>query len=61
MSERTLILRMAATIEGQSEPEIETTIRVKWPDDQTLGELFEAEAKRYCQQLRARKYEWSTA
>jgi hypothetical protein len=55
VTERVVVVQISVTLEGQALPEVTSTIRVKWPDGQTLAELLEAESRRYCRQLNAPK------
>lgn len=59
--QRVVIIQISATVEGQSLPEVTSTIRVKWPDDQTLDELMDTETRRLCRQLHAPKPVFSLA
>jgi hypothetical protein len=52
---RTLIVHSTFRVEGEREPEWVITLRIPWPDDQTLEEVADAAVEKICQQRSASK------
>jgi len=60
-ADRVLRVTFNVTVDGDTIPEIQGTMRVPWPDGVSLEDMLSASAEHYCQALHAPRKEWKLA
>ena len=60
-ADRVLRVTFQMTLDDETVPEFEGTLRLIWPDGMPLEDVLSVSAEHYCQALHAPRKEWKLA